>query len=171
MHIEGLCNYVYLCFKNQIFLSKFSFSGPYPEEWPKTCFQPENSYFTLFSPPVTSVQGLSQSRIWFYQWNVLSRDRGCCGAWGTAKNLFSALKQLFHTLFPTNNIRSRLNPMQNLILSAWKQLFHTLSPPITSVMKDRCCGRRTHTSVLLEFQFLCETYIHSSLLCAFRKWI
>ena len=34
-----------------------------------------------------------------------------------AKNQFSAWKQLFHTLFPANNISTRLNPMQNRILA------------------------------------------------------
>ena len=29
-------------------------------------FQTENSYFTLFFPPITSVQGLTQCRIWFW---------------------------------------------------------------------------------------------------------
>ena len=87
------------------------------EEWQKTCFQPENSYFTLFSPKKTSVQGLTQYRIWFYPWNVLSQHCRCYGGRGIAKNMFSAWKQLIQTLFPTNNISTRLNPMQNLILS------------------------------------------------------
>ena len=96
------------------FLSTVAAMGA--EEWPKTCFQPENSYFTLFSPPITSVQGLTQCRIWFYELNVLSQDCGCYGGQGMAKNLFLAWKQLFHTLFTTNNLSRRLNPMQNFIL-------------------------------------------------------
>ena len=54
------------------------------QEWPQTCFQPENSYFTLFFPPITSIQGLTQCRIWFYQWNVFSWGCSCKGSRGMA---------------------------------------------------------------------------------------
>ena len=36
----------------------------------ETSFQAENSYFTLFFPPITSVLDLTKYRISFYQWNV-----------------------------------------------------------------------------------------------------
>ena len=68
--------------------------------------QTENSYFTLFSPPITSAQGLTQSRIWFWT------------------NLDSWVGQLSWNF----NITNELFPFQ-----AENSFFTPFFPPITSV--------------------------------------
>ena len=65
-----------------------------------SCFKPENSYFTLFFPPITSVQGLTQCRIWFYQWNVFSQACSCWWGWGMTKTGFQSENSYFTLFFP-----------------------------------------------------------------------
>ena len=63
-----------------------------------TC--PLTTWQASFFPPITLLQGLTQYRIWFYQWNVLSQLCSCNWGWDTAKNQFQVENSYFTLFFP-----------------------------------------------------------------------